>query len=335
LSGRRSSSQQIAKAGDFVAGEFAGLSYIVGRDQEGLVRAFHNTCRHHAARILPVGEVCGAKQFVCPYHGWTYRLDGKLAAAPRMNGARNFSLDCHSLVSIRCETWGPWVWICFDEGAAPLFGTVGELEKRLPGESLLGMHFHSRRTYEIRCNWKVYVDNYLDGGYHVPVLHRGLSSQLDMSSYRTEIFDRMSIQSCEGRSGASERIGNAAVYAWLYPGFMINRYGPVLDTNWVIPISHDRTLTVFDFYFEDISSKAAKQFITASLESSEKVQQEDLWISECVQKGLGGPAYDRGRYAPEVEQAEHHFHRMLARDLAVGASVLPCASPRHSVLPKV
>jgi choline monooxygenase len=310
---------QLKNPGDFVSGSFIGLPYMVGRDHEGRIQAFHNTCRHHAARILPEGTA-SAKSLVCPYHGWTYSLDGKLIGAPRMKGARDFSPECFSLVPIRTEIWGPWVWICFDANTAPLSSSLTELEARLPGASLERLHFHSRRTYKIACNWKVYVDNYLDGGYHVPVLHGGLTSQLDLSSYHTEIFDRFSIQSCKGRPSSTQRIGDSALYAWLYPGFMINRYGPVMDTNWVIPLSHDQTLTVFDFYFEDITSESARKFIAQSLESSEKVQQEDIWISESVQGGLSGPAYDRGRYAPEVEQAEHHFHRVLARDLAAAVN---------------
>lgn len=302
---------QLAKPGDYVAGELLGLPYVVLRDPGGKLAAFYNTCRHHAARILSGDSAaCGpVRELTCPYHGWTYGLDGSLKAAPRMEGSQDFDRARFGLAPISVEAWGPFAWIHFDPNPEPLKRQLAGLEERLQATGIERLQFHSRRAYELECNWKVYVDNYLDGGYHVPVLHRGLAAQLNLGSYRTETFDRFSIQSCRGKN---ERIGDGALYAWIYPGFMINRYGPAMDTNWVIPLSPTRTLTVFDFYFED---PGAAEFIAKSLESSEKVQAEDVAISESVQKGLASGAYETGRYAPALEQGELHFHRLLAREL--------------------
>jgi choline monooxygenase len=172
----------------------------------------------------------------------------------------------------------------------------------------------------------VYIDNYLDGGYHVAYLHRGLASQLDLASYGTELYERFSIQSGGGAAprGASkrrsagrdfaERIGDHVLYAWLYPNFMINRYGPMMDTNWVLPLGRDRTEVIFDYYFEEGKDAA---FIERSLEASDVVQREDTDICEAVQRGLESRSYDRGRYSAEREMGEHHFHRLLAEDLKV------------------
>jgi choline monooxygenase len=178
----------------------------------------------------------------------------------------------------------------------------------------------ARRTYRIACNWKVYVDNYLDGGYHVGYLHRGLAAQLDMDSYQTEVFERYSIQSGAGAGGDggsgsdfSERIGDRVLYAWLYPNLMINRYGPMMDTNWVIPHGHDETEVIFDYYFTKETAGDA-EFVEKSLAASDIVQQEDVDICESVQKGLGSSSYDRGRYSAKREQGELHFHRLLAGD---------------------
>ena len=175
------------------------------------------------------------------------------------------------------------------------------------------LKFHSRRSYEIRCNWKVYVDNYLDGGYHIGMLHKQLTGQLNLGDYRIEVDNGLSIQSGKGKQ--SDRIGDVALYIWLYPNFMINRYGPAMDTNWVIPLAADRCLTVFDFYFAEPEGDHAETFIQESLKMSEQIQDEDIRISESVQRGLEFGAYDVGRYAPRMEHAMHAFHRQLALDV--------------------
>ena len=145
----------------------------------------------------------------------------------------------------------------------------------------------------------------------MPILHKGLTAQLSMDSYSTEIFDNYSIQSVKGDC---DRIGNAAIYAYLYPTFMINRYGPVCDTNYVVPISKDKCAVIFDFYFDHNDKVVNEQFIKDSIVSSDKTQVEDVQVSESVQKGLHSSVYNVGRYAKDVEEGEHHFHRLLYYD---------------------
>jgi choline monooxygenase len=135
---------------------------------------------------------------------------------------------------------------------------------------------------------------------------------IDMGSYVTTVYEDYSIQCADG---VVDRIGNEAFYAWLYPGFMINRYGPVMDTNFVIPISHDKMLVVYDWYFEE---GCTPEFIQSSIAASDKIQLEDIMISENVQRGLSSPAYNVGLYAPKVEQGELHFHRLLHKDYTTG-----------------
>ena len=308
---------QLRRSGDFVAGEIAGEPYVVLRDGEGGLRAFFNVCRHHASCIMSgVGNV---DRLTCPYHGWTYDLQGRLRKAPRVAGVRDFGRQRFGLRPMETAVWGPFVFIRLTRGGDPLASSMQPLDGRIEWSSL---RFVARRTYEVACNWKVFVDNYLDGGYHVGELHRGLASQLDLQSYRTEIAGRLSLQVCDARAAEGEgidfgeRLAGGALYAFVYPNFMINRYGPMMDTNWVLPLGHDRTLTIFDYYFDPQRIAADPTFVERSLEASDRVQAEDVEICESVQRGLGSIAFDTGRYAPGVEQAAHHFHCMLARDLA-------------------
>ena len=177
-----------------------------------------------------------------------------------------------------------------------------------------------RRSYTLDCNWKVFVDNYLDGGYHVPHLHKGLDSVLDYSEYTIANGERYCLQSSPMvREGADERTkavrhGERAYYYWIYPNFMINCYGQTMDTNLVIPRGVDRTEVIFDFYFAD-TSESARAANLESIAVSEQIQQEDVAICESVQRGLKSRAYGAGRLSVRREAGEHLFHRLLAHDL--------------------
>lgn len=300
----------LTSPGTFVTAEVAGWPVIVVRGSDGQLRAFDNVCRHHAA-LVAQGEGC-ATELVCPYHSWTYGLDGRLLRAPRMGAVTDFDRADFSLPEVTTAIWGPFVWIHGGQPSSEPADDFRTLHERLSTTGFERLKFVARKSYALRCNWKVYVDNYLDGGYHVAHLHKGLASALDLAGYRTELFPRYSIQSAGGAAQRDSRVGDSALYAWLYPNFMINRYGPVMDTNWVLPLAPDRCLTVFDFYF---SPECDQEFIATSLEASDLVQSEDVGICESVQHGLGSGSYDRGRYAAGLEYGEHQFHCLLAADL--------------------
>jgi choline monooxygenase len=309
---------QVQKTGDYVAGTMTGEPHVIVRNESGQLNAFFNVCRHHAAQVMS-GAGC-TESLVCPYHGWTYGLDGRLVRAPELGAVRDFDREAFGLVPMAVESWCDLLFINMAKSPARLAPQLLELERRLRAMQLDRLQFVARRKYRLACNWKVYVDNYLDGGYHVGYLHRGLAAQLDMDSYQTEVFERYSIQSgagaaSDGASGSdfAERIGDRVLYAWLYPNLMINRYGPMMDTNWVIPRGHDETEVIFDYYFTPETASDA-EFVEKSLAASDVVQQEDVDICESVQKGLGSSSYDRGRYSVKREQGELHFHRLLAED---------------------
>ena len=189
---------------------------------------------------------------------------------------------------------------------------------------LTNLHWFERRKYIIDCNWKVFVDNYLDGGYHVPHLHKGLDSVLDYSNYTIECGQRHCLQSSPmvttvNADIAATRTGERALYYWIYPNFMINCYAGVMDTNLVRPISVDRTEVIFDFYFADVSERTRAQNL-ASVAVGDRIQQEDLDICASVQRGLKSRVYDAGRLSVRREAGEHLFHRLLHDDLKRGVN---------------
>ncbi len=316
---------QLAEPGSYVSGCFVDQPWVVVRGADGELRAFHNVCRHKGREVV-TGQGKAAA-LVCGYHNWTYDLSGALRMAPRMTGIENFDRSKMSLLTLQVECWGPWVFVNWDRQAVPLSGHVRELTDRLEGTGWGGLVFAGSSSWTIQCNWKVFVDNYLDGGYHVPYMHPSLDAQIDMGTYRTELFEKFSIQSVRPRSEPDkridyepgQRIGDEAIYAWIYPNLMVNRYGPCLDSNHVVPLGPDRCRVDYEFYFAGAVGDGDDAFVRASMEQADVTQREDLEISESVQIGLRSGAYDRGRYAPRVEMGEHHFHCLLQRALAAKA----------------
>jgi choline monooxygenase len=184
------------------------------------------------------------------------------------------------------------------------------------------LRFAERREYDLTCNWKVFVDNYLDGGYHVNYVHPGLAGVLDYSQYRTDIFDWTSVQSSPIKASADAdaavtkvRTGDRAYYWWIFPNLMVNLYQGVMDTNLVLPLGPERCKVIFDFYFADTEGEDAKRYIADSIAVAHQVQLEDVQISEDVQRGLASRSYDTGRFSVRREIAGYHFHRLLARQL--------------------
>jgi choline monooxygenase len=302
---------RVAEAGSFARFDLLGESWIVVRDEQGELHALANVCRHHASELVS-GHGC-LGEIVCPYHGWTYGLDGRLKRAPRMGAVRDFEREAVRLPRARVETFGPLVLLHLGEPEQSFAEQTQELGARLDEHGMRDLVHHARRRYPIACNWKVYVDNYLDGGYHIAHLHKGLAAELDLDAYRTECFEQHSLQICPPARAAAqgERIGKGALYAWIWPNLMLNRYGSVLDVQWVRPLAADHCEVIYDWWFTGEGGHSAEQ----SLAASERVQREDIEISESVQRGLATGSYDQGLYAqPEVGM--HHFHRMLAQALS-------------------
>jgi choline monooxygenase len=313
---------QLRNPGDYVTTEVAGEPIVVVRGNDNDLRGFINVCRHHAAAVMTEREG-HATQMRCPYHGWTYSLEGELKGTPDFAGVCNFNRADHGLAPIKIASCGKWLFAKLEPGPVTLNDFLGpDLRAQFESLNLDDFHWVERRCYTLSCNWKVFVDNYLDGGYHVPHLHKGLDSVLDYSNYTIENGEHFCLQSSPIVRGDREEVsavrkGERALYYWLYPNFMINSYAGTLDTNLVRPLAVDRTEVIFDFYFTDIS-ETANQRNLESIEIGDSIQQEDLDICESVQRGLGSRAYQAGRLSVRREAGEHLFHRLLHADLKAG-----------------
>jgi choline monooxygenase len=314
----------LERAGSYFTGEFCDENFFVIKDDKNEIRAFHNVCSHHASTLLE-GTGC-VNEVVCPYHAWCYSQNGELKRAPQMAKVKEFDKVQMGLKSIPLKLLGPFILLNFSGHENQIPGDTqteyeGILQALSKDPQFSRLKFMGRRAYEINCNWKVYIDNYLDGGYHVSHLHKGLAGQINMQKYKVEDFRSYTLQSCIGNEvnttsidgvDFQERIGSEALYYWIHPNFMLNRYGNIMDCNWAIPLGPEKCVTVFDYYFD--LEKCDQKFIDASIKASEQVQKEDVQICETVQKGLRSSAYRAGRYAPQLETGAFLFHSLLQKE---------------------
>ena len=326
---------QLNEPGQYVTTDVAGEPLVIVRGQDNVLRGFFNVCRHHAAAVMtePEGK---AGQLRCPYHGWTYSLAGELKGTPDFTGVCDFDRSANGLLPVETAIWEQWVFVRTGKSGKqpPETESVADSLDAFLGADLIAqiqplklnhLHWFERRHYSFDCNWKVFVDNYLDGGYHVPHLHKGLDSVLDYSNYKIENGENFCLQwspivteGAEAETGAV-RQGQRALYYWLYPNFMINWYEGAMDTNLVIPRGVDKTEVIFDFYFADVS-ETARERNRASIAVGQRIQDEDTDICKSVQRGLNSQAYTAGRLSVRREAGEHLFHRLLAADLSAGVS---------------
>ncbi len=309
--------EQVAVPGSFLTANIAGEPVLIVRGDDGTLRGFFNVCRHRAAPLLT--EPCGtATKLRCRYHGWTYDLAGRLKGTPEFDGVGEFRKEDNGLVPLTVAIWGPFVWAhcgtpteSIEQFLEPMPAwSIGKLE---------GLAFARRVEYELACNWKVYVDNYLDGGYHVNTVHPALAGVLDYAEYRTTLHANASVQTSPLKSGdpndpaTRTRTGTEAAYWWVFPNFMLNHYAGVMDTNLVLPLAPDRCRVIFDYYFAD---GTPRDFIDQSVAVAHQVQIEDVQVSEEVQRGLNSRSYTVGRFSVKREAGGHHFQRLLASQLA-------------------
>jgi len=301
---------QIPRAGDYLCATVAGEPIIVIRDQDAELRAFYNVCRHRGGP-LAMDDHGSCRVLQCKYHGWTYLLDGTLRGVPRFDRTELFDKEENGLVPVDVDVWEGLVWVCTDP-TLELASTLDGIAERIAPQDLSALQFHSRVTYDVACNWKTYVDNYLEG-YHLPLVHPELCKTLDVSAYVTETFDRTSLQHSPIRQrGDGSVYGEGNAFYWfVFPNVMLNILPGRVQTNVILPNGPNRCTVVFDFFYDDVTSESALHEIEADLVFSGQVQQEDIEICERVQLGLASRGYDRGRFSVECEAGVHHFQALL------------------------
>ena len=308
---------QVSQAGDYFTTQVIGEPLLIVRGSDLSLRGFYNVCRHRAG---PAAEGCGSRKlFRCIYHGWTYNLDGSLNHATEIDGVEGFKAEDFALLPVRCEEWFNLIFVNLDPNAAPLVQSLGDLVKQAERFDFQSMRLFERRTYDMKCNWKTYIDNFLEG-YHLPTVHPALNRELDFNTYTVEphanyVRQWSPIRGAQPGDATPRRYQAArddltTDYLWCFPNWMLNCYPDNISLNIVLPLAPECSLAIFEFYLpeKDLGSAAAVE----SVRFSDQVQQEDIAICEAVQKNLHSRSYERGRFSVKQEKGVHAFHRMYA-----------------------
>jgi len=325
-------SEKLREPGSYVTIDIAGQPICIVRDNDAVLRAFYNVCKHRAHELLR-GEG-QTRRIMCPYHAWTYDLTGRLRRAPETDNLVDFNVSNICLDQVRVEEFCGFVYVNLDPNAVPLAEASGDLGRELARwapdvDQLTSSH---RLTYDIRSNWKNVIDNFLEC-YHCPVAHKDFCTLVDMDTYKVTTYGIYSSHMAEAGKAANSAysVENATVKDhavwWLWPNTCLMRYpgrGNFIVMK-IIPAGADRTFETYDFFFETANPNEAEREAIKYID--EVLQVEDIALVESVQRGMSTPAFSQGRivYDPhgsgKSEHAVHHFHGLVldAYARAVGA----------------
>jgi phenylpropionate dioxygenase-like ring-hydroxylating dioxygenase large terminal subunit len=303
--------RQVAEPGSFFASSAGHIPVVVTRAQDGELRGFVNVCRHRG-HVVADGAGCRAT-LQCPYHAWTYELDGRLRKAPRSEREPGFDASDLSLLPVAIDPWGPFVCVTPDIKAGPLHEALGRLPEILAqtGLDLDRLEFHSHVPWEQPVNWKVALENYLEC-YHCPTAHPGFSKVIDVDpdSYGLSVEGLVSSQVGPLREEASGDDMRQSQYHFIWPNTTINvSPGPqnVSIERWV-PAAPRETVEATDYFF---GAGVPDERIAESIAFDNQVASEDVALVEAVPKGLDSRARPQGRLMPESEKLIAAFQRRV------------------------
>jgi len=308
--------EQVAEPGSFFTCDLGGTPIVVVRDKDSTLRAFLNVCRHRGSLVC---EGQGRRETLqCPYHAWTYDLDGSLRAAPRADREGGFDRSELGLVPARVDTWGPFVFVNPDGDAAQLAETLGDLPELVAaaGLDLDTLRFLKRTSSTYEANWKVCCENFLEC-YHCQVAHPAFSKVVDVSvdAYVLEASRWFSTQLGPVRekwSGDFDPRGpvERGQFHFLWPNVTINVMPgfPNLSIGPVVPTGAETTARYLDYF---VGPDVDEAWLEDMLTFDDQVGAEDVVLVERVQKGLRGGGVEHGRLLPVSERLIAHFQGLL------------------------
>jgi len=315
---------RVAEPGQYMTCHAGLVPVVVVRDEDMNLNAFVNICRHRATEVA---RGHGQRMTLqCPYHAWTYGLNGCLRHAPRSEREPGFNMDDYGLLPVGVAEWGPFVFVNRNLDAPPLEAYLGRLPQILAdaGIDFDRLRYHDRSEWEVAANWKAVVENYLEC-YHCPTAHPDFSKVIDVDpdAYRLTSDEWFSSQISQTRAGAERRelpynpdgeIAEAHFH-WLWPTFTINVFPgrPNLGVLAFVPAGPGKTASVIDhFYGEDVTDDE----IASIQEFGSQVGLEDQELVESIQRAADSGGLTEGRLMLSSEHLIQHFQRLVERALA-------------------
>jgi phenylpropionate dioxygenase-like ring-hydroxylating dioxygenase large terminal subunit len=318
---------QVAEVGDYFTATLFDLPVVVVRSEHGL-RAFVNVCRHR--RHLVMSGAGNKKALQCPYHAWTYGLDGRLRAAPRSEREKGFDKGDFPLLPLRLDTWGPWVFVNADPEAESLAGLLGGLPHIIARSGLdpTQLRFWHRKQWVRDANWKAMLENYLEC-YHCPTQHPGFSAIIDVDpdTYSLQPHEWFLSQIGPVRSAVLDGTSKKELaydargplaqsqYHFLWPNITIsiNPGFPNLSVEVWLPDGPERTHGFSEQFF---GADVPEDFAREMMAFDDQVGAEDDALTDSVQRGLRAGIPAQGRFLPESEQLVIRFQRMVLSALS-------------------
>ncbi len=289
---------------------------LLTKDRSGSINILSNVCTHRGN--LVADKACKLNNLRCRYHGRMFGLDGKFVSMPEFKEVENFPSEADNLPKLEMFQWSKWLFTSVN----PIYPKDLFFRDMIERVSWMPLHefkFHPElsRTFNVKANWALYCENYLEG-FHIPFVHAGLNAVIDYGEYATELFFPYSSlqlgltktnKDCFELPASSPDHGKnvAAYYFWVFPNMMFNFYPWGLSVNVVEPFSVGECRVKFLSYVWD-ETKLDK----GAGSGLDKVEQEDEEIVENVQRGVRSRFYKHGRYSVTREQGTHHFHRILS-----------------------
>jgi len=306
-------SEQVAKAGEYFLVHVAGESVMVTRDDGGNVRGYYNVCRHRGTRICEAaaGEFAGRIQ--CPYHAWTYGLDGKLLAAPHMDG-EGFRKEEYPLHAVGAEEWDGHVFVNLAREPRPLREQLGDLPEKFAAWGMGELRRYKHEKYDVKANWKLIVQNYNEC-LHCPVLHPALNKVTNYMSGENdpahagyvggsmEFRGGAETMSVDGvrRRGFLPRLNaeqrKLVLYYAVYPNLFLSLHPDYVMVHRLWPKAVDRTDVETEWLFHPLEMAKEDFCGDDAVEFWDKTNREDWWITEQSQKGVSSRGYIPGPYS--------------------------------------
>jgi Rieske 2Fe-2S family protein len=338
----------IGRTGDLVApGQIRAVvlgdeSIVLTRDADGALRAFANVCRHRGHQLLTPGDAVDARLIACPYHSWTYRLDGALRSAPTFGDWAEFDLSEWPLAAVRVADWHGWCFVDRSGEAPELDVQLGNLDEVVRGYEPGRLVTGARHEYEARANWKLLAENYQEC-YHCPTIHPEFcrispwDSGIDIEPTGLWCGGTMSLQdgcetmSFDGRShgvmlpNVPDEWRRQVLYIGVFPNMLLSPHPDYVMTHVLTPLAPDRTLIVCEWLFPPDAVERPEFDASYAVDLWDLTNRQDWTACEGVQRGATSPRFRAGPLGP-WEGSLHQFLSMLA-DAYRGGPVRPPKVP--------
>jgi choline monooxygenase len=303
----------LASPGQFVTSTIANQPVVIVRTSDGILKGFLNLCRHRASTLCAESNG-NINQFTCPYHAWSYDLDGVLKNAPGFEIGNDVDTRNFNLIPIEVDSWNGMVFACLDKGCVPLTDWLGDIlnvSKQFPG--LDEMDFEAMRSNHSDINWKNYSDNSAEG-YHLSTIHPALRASLVGNQTRIKPFDNGKFVGFDVTYKGSGENGSPGYWIYKYPGLLLHFSMDSFNIERVIPVSSKRTVMQRWFWFMPIISNEERQ---QTMDFSNQVMDEDVGICTRVQQNLEGGVYQTGLLSREREPGTIFFQQCVKESLEI------------------